>query len=145
MTHVPFQRQTAAALSDLEWGYLFDNIPANAAGAHLYFLEYGVGVQTPSRKTGSELWDQYGGTVISWWAIERPGTRPSCWWKYTAKEPRRRLGGTGDLYSDNHRKLGVPCCWHTETIGPLDHLPRFEVRPHISTALACCCRVKKSG
>jgi hypothetical protein len=41
-----------------------------------------------------ELWDAYGGEVVLQWIQERPGTRPSLWWEYTApKQPKRDKDG----------------------------------------------------
>jgi hypothetical protein len=84
-----------------------------------------------------EQWRLLRDQIIEAWARERPGTRPSHWWRYTApKEPvpvygghrleaahRRRLGGVGmpKFEAFNHTpsfEFGVPIGW----------VNRFEVR-----------------
>jgi hypothetical protein len=62
-------------------------------------LEYAI-VQPPTGKRTSDLWAQYGPEIISWWAKEQPGTRPQTWWKFSAPEPRRRVGGVGSTKSE---------------------------------------------
>jgi hypothetical protein len=45
------------------------------------------------------IWADFGAEVVAERAAEQAGMRPSLWWKFTAPEPRQRLGGTG-----------TPCC-----------------------------------
>jgi hypothetical protein len=37
-----------------------------------------------------------------------PGTRPWAWWRYEAREPRRRLGGKGVSLRDDWSYWGTP-------------------------------------
>ena len=61
-------------------------------------------------------WDKIGDIIIAEWIKRRPGTRPYCWWVFSAPEPRRRIGGRG---TPGHEKLpfrpsykfGVPDNW----------------------------------
>ena len=54
--------------------------------------------------------------IVQEWIIDRPGTRPTCWWKFQAPEPRVRCGGIG---TPSHERLanvlrlhfGVPMDW----------------------------------
>jgi hypothetical protein len=43
----------------------------------------------------AEIWRQLGADVVAKHAVDRPGTRPTKWWEYSAPEPRRRVGGVG--------------------------------------------------
>jgi hypothetical protein len=50
---------------------------------------------------------------LTWFAAEQPGTRPSCWWRFDAPEPRRRVGGVGTQRSEFYSvppslKFGLP-------------------------------------
>ena len=49
----------------------------------------------PDRPPVADMWAELGEGIVAEWAQERPGSRPSCWWRYQAPEPRRRLGGVG--------------------------------------------------
>jgi hypothetical protein len=42
------------------------------------------------------IWQTWGPSVLARWIKERPGTRPSLWWKYQA--PRLPAQGTGTFY-----------------------------------------------
>jgi hypothetical protein len=50
-----------------------------------------VVVLPPTGKSTEELWKEYGAEVIRWWVKDQPGTRPRCWWRYSAPEPRRAM------------------------------------------------------
>jgi hypothetical protein len=39
------------------------------------------------------LWREYGETAIAEFVKKNPGRRPSMWWRYSAVEPRRQVGG----------------------------------------------------
>src|SRR5215208_7633421 len=51
-----------------------------------------------------ELWAEYGPAIVKQWAAEKPGTRPSLWWKYDAPEPRRPRESQA-AYLKRHRLL----------------------------------------
>jgi hypothetical protein len=48
-------------------------------------------VPPPTGKSTEQLWKEYGDEVIRWWIKGQPGTRPRCWWRFTAPEPRREV------------------------------------------------------
>lgn len=65
----------------------------------------------------SALWNQYCDGIVADHADKLPGTRPGRWWKYTASETRKRVGGTGtpcdealEGYFQRYR-YGVPQSW----------------------------------
>lgn len=70
-------------------------------------------------------WREVREEVIAQFAAERPGTRPTYWWIYEAREPRLRLGGTGTeawlfvkyRYAEHHPRPsyrnGMPSRWLT--------------------------------
>jgi hypothetical protein len=85
------------------------------------FLSLNLGFPRPGEPVwnGQDLesiWRDYAGVVVTEWIIERPGTRPSTWWRSDAPEPRLRVGGTG---TPSHEVLayvpilayGVPTYW----------------------------------
>jgi len=83
--------------------------------------------------TLAEVWTEYGETVLADWIAERPGTRPSLWWLFSAPrqpvgtypgwfydgtlpQPRKRLGGIGTaahevLAYTPAFPFGVPLAW----------------------------------
>jgi hypothetical protein len=44
-------------------------------------------VDPPTGKSTEELWAEYGEDIVKWWIKDRPGTRPSCWWRYSYSAP----------------------------------------------------------
>ena len=66
---------------------------------------------------GPDLWAEYGDAIVAEWISHSPGSRPWAWWKYTAPEPRRRLGGTGMAVSEKYPGVaplwayGLPIGW----------------------------------
>jgi hypothetical protein len=114
-------RARKIAVSDLEWAFLNDAIdidgdPAlyGGTGMRLWELTYNFALGGTRHPT-TDLWEEYDTVIVEQWAIDKPGTRPSCWWSFSAPrgelqsfwndfnlpesrlfaEPRRRLGGTG--------------------------------------------------
>ena len=66
--------------------------------------------------SGEALWADYGAQATKEWVQLHPGTRPRPWWRYSAPEPRQRLGGTGDptkeaLGLKSLLVRGVPLQW----------------------------------
>ena len=69
--------------------------------------------------TDNELraaWNQIKDEVLAGWIEELPGTRPLHWWRFSAPEPRRRLGGTGTpahevLANVPNYSFGIPTDW----------------------------------
>ena len=71
----------------------------------------------------------HGPYIVEGWAVEHPGTRPSCWWRWSAPRlpgvsdwdgkndeerstvPRLRLGGIGDPGLGAGCYLGIPNDW----------------------------------
>ena len=100
------RRRRKPAISEYAWSVLTDAPPP--AGRH--FEKYRLSDRLPS------LWQEHGPAILTSWIEAKPGTRPSCWWKFDAPENRRRLGGTGDplhdvsAYVPDHH-LGIPTDW----------------------------------
>lgn len=66
----------------------------------------------------SELWNKYCDAIIADYAKEYPGYRPGRWWKYTAPEMRKRIGGIGTpcheaLEYSRSFNYGLPVDWIT--------------------------------
>lgn len=84
-----------------------------------------------------DYWLKYRDKILEEWISKKPGTRPSCWWRFdapqwnnpeyegyhfqgTLKEPRRRLGGTGTpayecLGYMPDFSFGIPETWVTNS------------------------------
>ncbi len=115
MTRPRRARDRADELTDTEWNFINDGPLDQADQMELLALR----ADQPNGKTGRTLkaiWRDHADDVIEAWIETRPGTRPSCWWRFDAREPRRRLGGTG---TPAHERLayvrrlarGVPVDW----------------------------------
>ncbi len=91
--------QRAPPTSEAEWHWLHDRFDDACAVDGM--IEFTIDERG--------LWLRYRDTITTQWAIDRPGTRPSCWWKYDSPAPRRRLGGTG--LSNNDHGGYVPAFW----------------------------------
>lgn len=72
-------------------------------------------------------WGQLRDEIVASWAEQRPGTRPTAWWRFDASEPRRRVGGTGQaafevLADAEAYEMGIPISWvepwHVDLYGP---------------------------
>jgi hypothetical protein len=132
-------------LSDLEWRFLKDEqMPENNFEA--MFLEY-----NHEGKTGA-LWQLHRETVLVEHVNEFPGTRPNCWWDYSAPrspvgtypgagydgelpEPRLRLGGTGTPAHEvlNYKpcfSFGIPTLWVSES--DVDYYNRKGLFAHVA-------------
>ena len=122
-------RVAAPQMSETAWAMLNDlPLPADdgAGGWERYCLEYGLGIDRPTLR---DLWAEFGEGIVAEWVAERPGSRPSCWWKWSAPRadewqdvreglplPRQRLGGIGTPKSDvlcivPTLHLGLPVSW----------------------------------
>lgn len=76
-----------------------------------------------------EAWRTVGATVLEEWIAKYPGTRPWAWWRYDAPEPRRRIGGTGDVFHPGCFLMGIETnfvtreladCYNGRNIRPAD-------------------------
>jgi hypothetical protein len=69
-------------------------------------------------------WEEAQKELLPEWIREHPCTRPFVWWKHSAPEPRRRVGGTGRRPEDPLFNFGLPACsW----IGvDINDPPKFE-------------------
>lgn len=102
----PRTRGRQAPLSPSEWAILNDQ-PIPPGGN-----KFTINALGPDSERLRTLWEQHREEILSEWAVEHPGTRPCCWWRFDAPrwlrpedkgwyfydrlpEPRQRLGGTG--------------------------------------------------
>jgi hypothetical protein len=130
-----------------QWAWLTDDFEAEREGWEDFALELYAGrpdiLETPGDKpTLAALWHRHGEQVLSDWAAERPGTRPTTWWRVAAPrwngsvrapEPRMKVGGSGLPTHEAHPEChfdaddfpsGIPRRW--ETRPTLERLPVFE-------------------
>lgn len=110
-------RNIRAAVSPTCWALLNDDpLPENFNKWEVFS---GVAV----------LWPQFRDDILTNWISTKPGTRPSCWWRHDAPEPRQRIAGVGtpdfemSAYQPSY-KLGVPDGW-SDDVDPNDP-PRYE-------------------
>jgi hypothetical protein len=130
-------RDRSPELSDIAWAMLTDadlppHEPGSAEGLEVWMLQSFPGPETCDGKLSLEgLWPIHGREIVEGWAVEHPGTRPSCWWLWSAPRlpgvidhngkngyeratvPRLRLGGIGDPGLSAGCHLGFPNGWIT--------------------------------
>jgi hypothetical protein len=64
------------------------------------------------RKDPQEVvWATYRELVLDHYIKRHPGSRPWAWWRFSAPEPRQRLGGTGDPLDACTNLREQPYCW----------------------------------
>lgn len=123
------RRRRKPAVSEYAWAIMTDApLPAGRR-----FEKYRLRDRLPA------LWREHAAQILPAWIEAKPGTRPSCWWRFDAPENRRRLGGIGDplheasAYAPDHH-LGIPTDWvlpdgpHADRGAPVDPAdpPIFE-------------------
>ena len=106
-------RHGSARLSAAQWNVLTDR-PDDSFEAFLLRDD-------PDDAAGlGLLWDQFGDEVLRRWIAIYPASRPRCWWRFAAPEPRQRLGGSGRTWASAYPtmipvyELGLPggsCPW----------------------------------
>lgn len=119
--------------------------PADANPFRVLSLDSGQAERVHHGYTLAEAWAEYGAEIVERWAVDHPGTRPTCWWRFTAPKltpehpivqadalawpalladlpaPRLRLGGTG---TPDYERLaivpefqrGLPVRWITDDL-----------------------------
>ncbi|MDR6659783.1 hypothetical protein J2W51_002353 [Tardiphaga robiniae] len=127
------QRAGAGAVSEAAWAFLNDALTDDIGAS---WERWGLEADQALFLKGpppAELWSQFRDVVLKRWILERPGSRPSLWWRYDAPrlprgtyeecfwdgmlpEPRLRVGGVGTALQDvlayvPVSYLGVPKYW----------------------------------
>lgn len=76
---------------------------------------------------GRGMWHEREEILLLRHIVDRPGTRPSAWWRWTAPEPRRQVMGEGKFLDYGLRRcyFGIPMDWLS--IDPYA-LPVFETQ-----------------
>jgi len=130
-------RNLIPEISDEVLAYLSDNL----LGAELEKPSLDLFLLRGDDKATKSLWEEHKAAIMAAWIRERPGTRPSQWWRWDAPrisqesiaslgrgatvaqlhqndfcEPRKRLGGTGTpnyevLNYWPHLDKGIPDSW----------------------------------
>ena len=104
MTRAKPRHAGGSEIDPVVWRFLCDASTADDEENHKWDL---IGLRhdlehlvlPPLNRSVLELWKAYEREILAWWAKAKPGTRPRSWWKYSAPEPRRRVGGTGTTLS----------------------------------------------
>lgn len=142
---MPVKRRVAKGrmsdVSPLEWAVLTDEIDertfGGSEGVEGYCLQYMQEPDCLAIPSLGDLWIIHRDAILAECIETHPGTRPSCWWRWSRPvwsdrppsmksecEPRRRLGGVGRDQGYNFR-LGLPTYWYDEPSDPSDP-PKFE-------------------
>jgi hypothetical protein len=69
------------------WAYLTD-VPLQLWPRdwnHFIYFRYSCGVFDDELRA---LWEAHRQAILREWIAKHPGTRPTCWWRYDAPEPR---------------------------------------------------------
>ena len=68
-----------AAVSPTAWAFLNDQpMPEDHDEWEEFALDYN------HNDEAAKLWEVHGDEVTAAWVRERPGTRPRCWWRFSA-------------------------------------------------------------
>src|SRR4051794_17065283 len=112
-------------VSPTQWALLTDEPPPEGSlrdGFQTWCFRWDHDGPPPWRqKTGRQLWAEHGQSIVAEWIADRPGTRPTYWWRYEAPGPRVRCGGIGTPSHESLANvlwphLGVPRDWITDGI-----------------------------
>ncbi len=127
-------RAKARTITDFQWAFLNDDAAGIATGKkwERYEMEWNrtLGLNEPIT---AQLWREYSAEILARWIAERPGTRPSLWWKFEAPraprgslrgmlvgddlpQPRLQVGGSGRPANEvlaycPRMSFGVPTTW----------------------------------
>ena len=95
---MPVARRVAKArltnaqdVDDQTWGILTDQITVDdlpEEGWDRLVVKLADTLPEPNLHTA---WNTYREEIVAAWARDYPGTRPSCWWRWDAPEPERRV------------------------------------------------------
>jgi hypothetical protein len=101
--------RSVSEIDPLVWRFLCDtNTPADEENHKWTLLglrcdDENLVWPTPLSGTIRDVWKTHEPGILAWWAKEKAGTRPTCWWKYTAPEPRR----PGESEASCLKRLGL--------------------------------------
>jgi hypothetical protein len=106
----PRRKALDSNIDEVSWRYLHDATTPEDKEKHSWQLislkhdehKFGAPMRSfhPLNKMASELWAEYRESILAWWVKTNPGSRPRCWWRFEAPEPRKRVGGRGALWSE---------------------------------------------
>jgi hypothetical protein len=120
---MPIKRRKAIArhpseLLPIEWAYLRDDPePSDAEFGAWWSLCRDDDAFRPGRPSVAQMWRELGAQIVQEHVKEWPGSRPKCWWKHNAPEPRRRVGGVGEP-GRKDLSYGRPYSWSWPTVWP---------------------------
>lgn len=70
-------------------------------------------------------WHTHRDQILGEWIRRSPGCRPWAWWRYDSPEPRRRLGGKGEVFAPGKLDFGIELDWIARSVDR-DNPPRYE-------------------
>ena len=76
-------------VDDNTWAVMLDELnSAEVAGWEGFALMWPESAVSPNL---IDHWRDHGAEIVDNWILDRPGSRPRCWWRFDAPaEPRRR-------------------------------------------------------
>lgn len=173
---MPVKRRLAknriGGVSEAEWAAMLDRpLPPGTSGWDAWMIQFNpdkASAMGGSHPSLQEVFEAHEGEVLEEWINTRPGTRPTCWWKWTAPRHgnrpyalRQRLGGAGTSRIDwaeavnlEHACLdlafGIPTHWidaaeipwlrQRDPAGHLDLVPFDPTDPPVFEAQAAFLR-----
>jgi hypothetical protein len=123
---MPVKRRVAKRIvGDVDavfWAYLTDD-PELAAeqpdGMSFFFCDW-LNAAVGARPQMLDYWQHHGADITEQWAEDRPGTRPRCWWAFTA--PRAPATPALPLKRVQTGGSGVPMDYTGQHPGNFPHL-----------------------
>ncbi len=117
------RRSFKPAVTDTQWRLLHDETPGPDIGLGWEVFAFEDEAEEPPWpfRGARSLWGEYANTILEEWVPQRPGTRPSCWWRFSA--PRQPAGNFPDCSWDGKLPLV------RQRIGGIG-TPRHEVLPY---------------
>jgi hypothetical protein len=66
-----------------------------------------MGLDIDFQGRASTLWREHGEAATAEYVSKHPGQRPRPWWRYSAVEPRREVGGATKLPHESGLEYGM--------------------------------------
>ncbi len=123
---MPIKRRSAktrrADISEVVEAILWDEALPDETEENAVEIYFAVHFQERGELVGATIqdyWEDRAAEILDDWINKRPGTRPSCWWKWSSPrwerqpelgEPRQAIGHAleDSRYSQSNFVLGVP-------------------------------------
>ena len=132
MTKPRPRRERTSEIDEVSWRYLNDaTTDQDREEPHCWLidtLDFNLAekdfpvVPPPTGKSTEQLWKEYGDEILRWWIKHQPGTRPRCWWRFSAPEPRRATVESEAAYL---KRLNLLLPGEEKRLAPDDFTPEW--------------------